>query len=220
MIIILIMIMIMCPYRLALVQALLVETGGAVVAHDQFAPLGADEAPVGVHVGRPSPLLALGGRGVVLGADDVSLGQLDRARGHAVVTCVIGGGAAETMHQLLIVLHYRVTRVLTGARVTRVIWAVHVTVDNLVLGPDGELGQTRVVEVLTAPGHVAAGHVSVALPAHRAHVSPRQAGLAFELVRAHLVADPGAGRVEVGGAGASTPPHLAPGLLAPSINVN
>ena len=164
------------------------KAGGAVVAEDEASALGADEAPVGVDVGRPRPLLCLEGRRIVLGADDVSLGQLDGPRRHAVVTRVIGSRAADTVHKLLIILHNRVTRILTSARVTRVVRAVDVAVDNLVLGPDGELGQTRVMEELATAGHVAPRHLApVALPAYTTHVSARPAGLAPELLHAHLV---------------------------------
>ena len=131
------------------------KAGGAVVAEDEAPALGADEAPVGVDVGRPRPLLGLERRRVVLGADDVSLGQLDGPRRHAVVPRVVGGGAADTVHQLLIILHDRVTRILTGARVARMVRAVDGTIDNLVLGPDSELGQTRVMKELATAGHVA-----------------------------------------------------------------
>ena len=166
-------------------------------------------APVSVHVGRLRPLLAREERHVVLGADDVCLGQLDSPT-QAVVPGVIGGGAQDAVHQLLIVLHDWVSRVLTGAGAARVVRPVDEPVDNLVLGPDGELGQTRVVEELAAAGHVApCDLVPVALPAHPAHVSALPAGLAPELVHAHLVrVDPDTGGVVVGGALAPASPHL------------
>ena len=161
-------------------------------------------------MGRLRALLALEGRHVVLWADDVCLGQLDGPRRHAVVPRVVGGGAADTMHQLLIILHDRVTWILTSARVTRVVRAVDGAVDNLVLGPDSELGQTRVMEELATAGHVAPRHLApVTLPAHTTHVSARPAGLAPELLHAHLVrVDPDTGGVVVGGALSSASPHL------------
>ena len=58
---------------------------------------------------------------------------------------MIGGGAADAMHQFLVILHDRVTRILTGACVTRVVRAVDGAIDSLVLGPDCELGQIRVM---------------------------------------------------------------------------
>ena len=63
------------PHWLTQPQALLVEAGGAVVTEDEAPTLGADEAPVSVHVSCPRPLLAREERRVVLGADDVFLGQ-------------------------------------------------------------------------------------------------------------------------------------------------
>ena len=128
--------------------------------------------------------------------------ELDSPR-HTVVPGVIGGGAPDAVHQLLIVLHDWVSRVLTGAGAARVVRPVDEPVDNLVLGPDGELGQSLVVEELAAAGHVAlCDLVPVALPAHIT-------GLAPELVHACLVrVDPDTGGVVVGGALAPASPHL------------
>ena len=76
---------------------------------------------------------------------------------------MVGSGAPDAVHQLLILLHDRVPSDL----------------------------------------------VPVALPAHTAHVSVLPAGLAPELVHAHLVrVDPDTGGVVAGGALAPASPHL------------
>ena len=93
----------------------------------------------------------------MLGTDDVSLGQLDGPRRHAVVPRVVGGGAADTVHQLLIVLHHGVLGVVTGACVTGVVRTVDTGIGQLVLGPDGVPGQTLGVIPLATARHLAPG---------------------------------------------------------------
>ena len=78
-------------------QAVLVEAGRTFLAAQQTAALGADEAPVGVDVTVGPALLTLG-RSEVFGTDDVRLGDLDGARSHTVVPCVVGCGTLRAVH--------------------------------------------------------------------------------------------------------------------------
>ena len=64
----------------------------------------------------------------------VLVSELDGPRHHTVVPGVIGGGAPDAEHQLLIVLHDWVSRVLTGAGAARVVRTIDEPVDNLCWG--------------------------------------------------------------------------------------
>ena len=70
-----------------------------------------------------SPFLILGRWSVMLGTDDICLGDLNSASSHTEVATVVGCGAPHTMHQLLIVLHDRVPDIVTGTGVTGMVWA-------------------------------------------------------------------------------------------------
>ena len=113
------------------------ETSWTVVAHDQCSSLGADKTPVGVDMGGSTTLLGLGRRFVMFGTDDVSLGDLNGASSHTVVTSMVSSGTPDTVHQLLIVFHHRVTWIITSTRVARVVRTVEAAIVNLVLWPDG-----------------------------------------------------------------------------------
>ena len=136
----------------------------------------------------------------MFGTDDVRLGQLDGARSYALVSAVVGRGTADTMDKFLVVFHHGITWIVTGARVTRVVRAVDGAIDNLVLRPDGELGQTRFMEELSTSRHVATCQLpSLTLSTHSTHVSASSTVQTFKLLHTHFIrVDPDTGWVIVG----------------------
>ena len=119
--------------------------------------------------------------------DDIGLGQLDGSRSDALVAAVVGRGTADTVNEFLVVFHHRITWVVTGARVARVIGTEHVSISDLVLGPDSVTGQTRFVKKFPTRRHVAFDHISTCFSAHCACVLSRLTLITFKLVLVDLL---------------------------------